>query len=70
MEKTLLAMIADRLSLLVWQKTEDGHKGINQPESIAEKLMAGPQPQQDMGFRTGEDFRRYWDRAVKERTNG
>lgn len=34
----LLAAIADRLSTLVWFKTEDGLKGRNRPASILERL--------------------------------
>lgn len=34
----LLAVIADRLSVLVWAKTRDGQKNRNYPESIFESL--------------------------------
>lgn len=36
---TLLAAIADRLSLLVWFQTKDGQKGRNRPKSILSELM-------------------------------
>ena len=35
----LLAHAVDRLGLLIWQKTKDGHRGRNKPESIAEMMM-------------------------------
>lgn len=37
-EQTLLAAIADRLGLLVWMQTKDGHKGRNRPKSILSEL--------------------------------
>lgn len=38
LEQTLLSLIVDRLSWLVWAKTKDGQKGRNRPESIYEML--------------------------------
>jgi len=35
---TLLAVIADRLGVLIWQKTKDGQKGLNAPKSILDEL--------------------------------
>lgn len=35
----LLSMIVDTLRQLVWMQSEDGVKGRNHPESLAEKLM-------------------------------
>lgn len=37
-EQILLATIADRLGILIWQKTKDGHKNRNRPKSIVELL--------------------------------
>ena len=37
-EQTLLSLIVDRLSWLVWAKTKDGQKGRNKPESVYEIL--------------------------------
>ena len=50
----LLASIADRLSILIWQKTENGHKGINKPVSILESLNS--EPKDNFGFNTVEEF--------------
>lgn len=38
LEQTLLSLIVDRLSWLVWAKTKDGQKGRNRPESVYEIL--------------------------------
>ena len=38
MVTSLLAMIADRLQILIWQRTEDGQKGRNIPDSILENI--------------------------------
>lgn len=35
----ILALIADRLSLLWWAKTKDGEKGRNRPRSLAAELL-------------------------------
>lgn len=35
----LIAYAVDRLGLLIWQKTKDGQRGRNKPESIVEMLM-------------------------------
>lgn len=35
----LIAHAVDRLGLLIWQKTKDGQRGRNKPESIVEMLM-------------------------------
>lgn len=39
LEESLLACAVDRLSILAWQKTKDGSKGTNVPQSILEKLL-------------------------------
>lgn len=61
----LLAMIADSLRVLVWQRTKDGARGKNPPESILEKLYAiqGRTPQ--VGFDTPEEFMA-WRAAMME----
>ena len=35
----LMASIIDKLQVLIWQKTKDGHKGKNYPESLFEKFL-------------------------------
>lgn len=50
----LLAAIADALRILVWQNTEDGHRGKNLPRSILETMTGGRRG--GVGFDTAEDF--------------
>lgn len=38
-ETILLAAAVDRLTTLLWLKTEDGHKGRRRPKSIAQQLL-------------------------------
>jgi hypothetical protein len=57
LETMLLAGILDRLSLLVWQNTEDGQKGENKPESMLMKLMGVDEDENEVaGFNTAEEF--------------
>lgn len=58
----MLAGIIDRLSLLVWQNTEDGHKNRNRPQSLVEMLNTPPKESDIVAFDTGEDF----DKAYAE----
>ncbi len=37
-ETILLSAIADRLAILIWQQTKDGHKNQNRPKSILEEM--------------------------------
>lgn len=50
----LLAVIADALRILIWQNTEDGHRGRNQPRSIMDTLTGGSRD--GAGFDTAEAF--------------
>lgn len=56
-EQALMAAAVDRLSMLVWFKTEDGQKGRKRPESILAKLTNEKQVERDFKvFETAEDF--------------
>lgn len=63
----MTAMIADRLAILVWFQTEDGHKGVNRPQMLAPMLLgisdqSEKQKKKDyLTFATGADFMRAWD---------
>lgn len=59
-ETLLSALMADRLQVLIWQRTEDGAKGRNFPKSIYEKLI-NPQKEEsnNMAFESGADFDEY-----------
>lgn len=55
-ETILQANIVDRLSLLVWAKTENGQKGRNRPISIAQKLLGLGETKQVVAFTSANDF--------------
>ncbi len=56
----LSALIADRLQVLIWQRTEDGAKGRNYPKSLYERMI-NPQIEEsnNMAFTSGSDFDKY-----------
>lgn len=51
----LLARIADNLSVLIWQNTEDGQKGKNFPKSIIDEINRD-HSMDVKGFESGSDF--------------
>ena len=60
LETLLFAGILDKLSLLVWSKTDDAQSGKNKPKSILLKML-GESTQEDreyMTFDSIEDFER------------
>jgi hypothetical protein len=61
-EILLLASAIDRLSILIWQNTKDGQKGINKPEMLVEKLTKKDKPKEIISFKSGEDFLKEWER--------
>lgn len=65
-ETMLLAIIADSLRLLVWQNTEDGHRGRNQPEKLSAALLpTGKEEKETQGFSSAEDFERARERLLR-----
>lgn len=56
LDTILLAGIVDRLGVLIWQKTQDGQNGTNQPQSLVESLTGEPQEREEVAFNSGEDF--------------
>lgn len=61
-KEMLLATITDRLSILIWQNTEDGSKGINMPKSILNNILGVEQTSGSvMAFESGDDFMRAWN---------
>ena len=55
----LLAAAVDRLSLLVWSKTNDVEKGRKRPKSLVEVLNGKKKESDVMAFNTAEE----WERA-------
>lgn len=59
LEQSLLASIADRLGILIWQKTKDGAKGNNVPKSILATLNGETEEKEKSEtrlFESGEEF--------------
>ena len=56
----LRAVIADRLGLLVWAKTQDAQHGRNRPASFMDALRGGA------GERSGKDMQTFADGAAFE----
>lgn len=61
-----LSVCADKLSTLVWFRTEDGHRGVNRPASVL-GLLRGEEAAENRPtrvFASGEDFEREWARLT------
>ena len=53
----LLAIIADRLGVLIWQRTKDGERGRNRPKSIFEAITGGEKTvSKPRGYASVEEF--------------
>lgn len=63
----LSALIADKLQILIWQRTEDGANGRNFPKLIYDRLV-NPQPEENnnMSFSSGADFDKYRKALIGE----
>lgn len=56
-DMVLMAAALDRLSMLVWAKTEDGAKGRKRPQSVLEKMLNSKKNETGLrGFDTAEEF--------------
>ena len=60
-EQTLQAVMVDKLQILIWQQTKDGHKGKNLPESLYRKLAGLDEKKKDelQAFETIEEFEQW-----------
>lgn len=66
-ETMLLALIADKLSYLVWFQTEDAVKNKNRPDSIYLSLIGTQGQKSDsdvMVFETGSEFKAMWKKIT------
>lgn len=63
----LLAVIADRLGTLAWFQTEDGRKGRNRPESIAQLLTGGGKNKEEKprSFTDAAAFEKAWHQIFR-----
>nr|DAY92277.1 MAG TPA: protein of unknown function (DUF5361) [Caudoviricetes sp.] len=66
LETLLLASIADRVGILAWQNTEDGHKGRNAPKEFVNILTEEPKEREESVFKSGEDFENARARILKD----
>lgn len=67
-DQSLLALIYDGINILIWQKSKDGAKGRNKPESIFKKLMGLDKPQKDelMSFNTSDEFDKWYESKMRK----
>ena len=64
LEEMLLAIVADRLGVLIWQQTKDGHKGRNHPKSIFKDLTEEKKDKEELeSFQSSEDFEAWYKRT-------
>jgi len=64
LEETLLSIIADRLGILVWQPTKDGHKNRNRPKSILQILTGEDKKKDELEvFDNPESFDEWYKRT-------
>lgn len=64
-EEMLLAAAVDRLSLLLWAKTEDGRNGINRPKSVLSTIMGDDSSNGPVeAYESAEDFEAEWFRIT------
>ena len=56
LQTLLLAMIADWVHVLAWQRTEDARKGQNKPKSILKAILGKDRAEDAEGFDSVDDF--------------
>ena len=65
LDTLISAGILDRLSLLLWFKTEDGHKRVNRPTMLMDSLAPRKLKDSDViVFNSGEDFEKTRDMII------
>ena len=67
-DQSLLALICDGINILIWQRSKDGAKGRNRPESMFKKLMGLDKKQNDelMVFDTTDDYDRWYTQKMRK----
>ncbi len=65
--EALQAIMIDKLSILIWQKTKDGVKGRNLPESLYRRLEGLDDKKKDelQSFESAEDFQRWYNSKMR-----
>ena len=69
-ETLLLAGIADRLSILIWQNTEDGRKGRNKPKMIVEQMQKPAAKPDTEVYNTAEEYEAAREKIRRKILNG
>lgn len=62
LDTMLLAALVDRMSLLLWAKTQDGINGFNRPKSVFEQLIGEETHTDIVAFESPEAFEKEWKR--------
>jgi hypothetical protein len=67
LDTLLSAGILDRLSILIWQKTEDAQTGKNRPASVVDLLTGNAQEPEteNISFASGKEFEETRNRILK-----
>lgn len=65
--ESLQAIMIDKLSILIWQKTKDGAKGRNMPDSLYRKLEGLDKDAKDelQSFATEEEFLEWYNNKMR-----
>lgn len=63
---SVLALIYDKLSLLLWLQTKDGKKNRNRPKSLYEMLNPKPKENNIVAFDSGEEFDRARQQLIEK----
>lgn len=61
----LLASAVDRLSLLTWMNSADGHKGQNRPPSILESLLELEKPKDYIAYNSVDEFEKARQKIIE-----
>lgn len=65
--ESLQAIMIDKLSILIWQRTKDGAKGRNMPDSLYRKLEGLDKDAKDelQSFATEEEFLEWYNNKMR-----
>ena len=64
LNETLLAIIADRLGIIAWQRSKDGYKNRNRPKSILEMLIGQDKKKDELEiFESQESFDEWYKKT-------
>lgn len=64
LNETMLAIIADRLGIIAWQRSKDGYKNRNRPKSILEMLVGQDKKKDELEiFESQESFDEWYKKT-------